>query len=162
MKRKLIVFIAFSSFTLSACPKPPPPPPAPQLKIYKVEMREKINTCRPVDPQVANEMIVVEDWGDKALMHLGAEHVFPLHRADKTGAGKDVQGKWQGDFVESDHTKVDGHHLVCKRLTNIELKITADKISGSYERKRRQDCVIEAKPCSTVWSISGALADNKH
>ena len=150
MRLANILFANLLLLTLAACPKPPPPAPVRQLSIFAVELREKINTCRPLDPQVARETLVFEDWGDQTLMHLGAERVFPL-QVKKTPQ----QQKLKGDFVESDHSTVNGQHIVCKRLTKIDLEIKDQQISGIYERQRHQDCVMDAKPCTTIWNIEG-------
>ena len=144
---------SFLILMLSACPKPPAPaapPPTRSLHSFAIELREKINTCRELDPQVSRETLVFEDWGKQALMHLGAEHVFPV-QVDKSSQTHKIMG----DFIESDHTKVSGHHIVCKRLTKIELEIKNGTISGTYERQRHQECVMDAKPCTTIWDISG-------
>ena len=155
MRPRFMLLASLLALTLSACPKPQPPaaaPPTRQLRIFAIELREKINTCRALDPQVARETLVFEDWGEQALMHLGAERVFPLQ---VKGAAK--AQKLTGDFVESDHTTVSGHHIVCKRLTKIELDIKDIEISGTYERQRHQECVMDAKPCTTIWDLSGKL-----
>jgi len=47
---------------------------------------------------------------------------------------------------------------VCKRITSIDLKVEGELINGTYERKRRQECLLDAKPCFTTWSISGERA----
>lgn len=158
MRPLFMLFASLLALSLSACPKPPPAAPAPparQLRSFAVELREKINTCRELDPQVARETLIFEDWGEQALMHLGAEHVFPLHVKGTAQAQK-----LTGDFVESDHTQVSGHHIVCKRLTKIELDIKGHEISGTYERQRHQECVMDAKPCTTIWNVSGKEIQN--
>lgn len=147
--KKMISSIFVLALLASACPKPPP---GPTLQIYNVELREKINTCRELDLQVARETIFIEDLGDRGVLHLGAERTFPV---ELSGAAI------TGELVESDHTQVDGHHIVCKRLTRIELSSQEGQLKGTYERQRRQECVMDAKPCTTTWTVSGQLVSPK-
>ena len=97
------------------------------LDQYNVELREKLNTCHELDPQVSNEVIFVEVLGSEGVLHLGGELSFPV-LVEPDGL--------HTDFVETDHTNVDGHHVVCKRLTKLELSIQDGAINGTYERLR--------------------------
>jgi hypothetical protein len=42
-------------------------------------------------------------------------------------------------------------------MTTIDLGVKEETISGTYDRKRRQECLLEAKPCFITWSITGKL-----
>ncbi|MBN2358225.1 MAG: hypothetical protein JXR83_02150 [Deltaproteobacteria bacterium] len=121
------------------------------LERYDVELREKINTCNELDPQVARETIFIERFGKQGVLHLGADLAFPV---------KIEGGAISGRFLEADHTTVGGRHVVCKRMTAIDLAVKEGAIDGTYDRKRRQECLLEAKPCFTTWSITGKLIED--
>ena len=55
-----------------------PPVATTQLELYDVELREKVNTCRELDPQVSKEVIFIERYGRTGVLHLGAERAFPV------------------------------------------------------------------------------------
>jgi hypothetical protein len=116
------------------------------LDQYNVELREKINTCRELDPQVASEILFVTHHGDQGVLHLGGELSFPVRFEDNA---------IHAEFVEADHASVAGRHVVCKRVTRLELVVENGAVSGTYERQRRQECLLEAKPCQTTWTVTG-------
>lgn len=121
------------------------------LERYDVELREKVNTCAVFDPQVSRDTIFIERHGTQGVLHLGAELSFPV-KLDGPAV--------TGSFLEADHTSVEGRHVVCKRLTTIDLSIKDNTLSGNYDRKRRQECLLEAKPCFITWSVTGtAIVD---
>jgi len=122
------------------------------LELYDVELRETLNTCREQDNQVAKETLFLERFGDRGVLHLGAERSFPVELA-----GEAVSA----NFLETDHATVAGRHVVCKRLTRIDLSLKEGRVNGTYERKRRQECLMDAKPCQTTWSVTGALRSDK-
>jgi len=118
------------------------------IERYDIELREKVNTCSEFDPQVSRDTMYLERHGKQGVLHLGAELAFPV---------KLEGGAISGSFLEADHTSVAGRHVVCKRMTTIDLSIKENTISGTYDRKRRQECLLEAKPCFTTWGVTGTL-----
>ncbi|MFH1807730.1 MAG: hypothetical protein ABIJ09_03240 [Pseudomonadota bacterium] len=116
------------------------------LEQYAVELREKINTCRELDPQVSSEVIFVTHHGTQGVLHLGGELAFPVRFGDNS---------IEGTFTETDHATVAGRHVVCKRVTTIELVVENGVVHGTYERQRRQECLMDAKPCQTTWTVTG-------
>ncbi len=144
---------------LAACPQAPalppvavPPAAAPgpttTVERYGVELRQKVNTCGPVDPQVAFDTFTVWRTGDAALIIAGTDRVFAV-RADDGKSGAVLSGK----IVEPDPAKAGGRAVVCKKNTLVDLEVAGDRLTGSYTRENAQDCIV--KGCSVTFAVDG-------
>ncbi len=137
----------------AAPPVPPKMPELPKMSVerFSVELREKTNTCAPLDGQVSRDTFSVHRTGDHALVIGGTDRIFSVDALDSpTGT------TYSGTLAEPDRVRKKGRPaVICKRITAVDLLTTNGKLSGSYTRRFRQDCVEKA--CEVTFDVSGRL-----
>lgn len=169
MKRLLAASLAMNCAAVGAiafaCPaqgddekRAPNPAPAPVAAApdgpktttarYAVELRQKVNTCGPIDAQVAFDTFAVWRTGDAAMIVAGTDRVFVV-RADDDPAGVALNGK----IVEPDPAKAAGRAVVCKKNTVVDLEMKDGSLTGTYTRENAQDCI--AKGCAVTFQVDG-------
>lgn len=137
----------------AAPPVAPKMPELPKMSVerFAVELREKTNTCAPLDGQVSRDTFSIHRTGDHALVIGGTDRVFSVDALDSpTGT------TFTGTLAEPDRVRKKGKPaVICKRITAVGLLVTDGKLSGSYTRRFRQECIEKA--CEVTFDVDGRL-----
>ncbi len=137
----------------SGCQKSEPPPALPSLDVsrFAVELREKTNTCAPIDNQVSRDSFAIHRMGDKAIVVAGTDRLFSVD-VTESPAGTSLSGT----ISEPDRVrKKKAPPVICKRVTVVDLEQKDGRLTGSYTRRFRQDCVESG--CEVTFSVDGRL-----
>ena len=155
---RLLQLVLFSA-TLSGCsllkdpPPPPAPPPAPKLpdlRIFDVELRQKTNSCGPLDGQIAKDTFALLELEQTAVIYAGTDRTFAVSRQKE-----DKRTLLKGTLTEPNFAKKGKKRVLCRRITEVELEQQGDRLSGTYVRNNAQGCM--AKGCSVAFEVSGRL-----
>lgn len=131
--------------------KPAPAPPKIEVSRFKVELREKTNTCAPIDNQVSRDTFAVHRLGDQALIVAGTDRVFSVDALDAA-----TSTTYTGTISEPDRVrKKKGPAVICKRITVVDLEQKDGRLSGTYTRRFRQECVEDG--CEVTFGVDGRL-----
>ncbi len=143
--------VAFASGCGQMNAEPPPPPPKVEVNRFKVELREKTNTCAPIDNQVSRDTFAVHRLGDQALIVAGTDRVFSVDALDAA-----TSTTYTGTISEPDRVrKKKGPAVICKRITVVDLEQKDGKLTGTYTRRFRQECVESG--CEVTFGVDGRL-----
>ena len=131
----------------------PPPPPAPKIEVsrFAVELREKTNTCAPLDSQVSRDTFAIHRLDDQAIIVAGTDRVFSVDVLDAP-----TSVSYAGTISEPDRVrKKCKNAVICKRVTVVDIEQKDGRLSGSYTRRFRQECVEDG--CEVTFSVDGRL-----